>query len=804
MRMEPNDAPFPTHRRARLARAASLIAAVIALLVMNCASSTMITVDTTTDQFNSSASTCSLRAALHAASHEVAFAGCPAGNGSDTILLAGGTYAIALPPVAGHPEQGGAFYIESSAGSAIAVAGTDGAKSTVLEANGVDSVLNIVPGAGSTTILIGMTFRGGVMSSTCRGAGVNFECAGNVPDARLSMYQSWITANIGFGFTSEGGLMLLQQTSVTANKGPGIWLDEAGDSTLDDVTISRNVGDFNGIGYDGPGGLRIEDSTGNVTIENSTIAYNGFPDSNSNDYNELATGGIAIRGTPTPTVYIRNSIVAHNARGDRARGADCSGVLQSQGYNLIGDTDFCSIVGVTTGNLLNTDAQLAPLFDYGHGVPTQMLLPGSPAIAAGNPATPGSGGLACAQFDERGFDRTTGNRPCDMGAYQSHVDFAVDTTDDTNDAAPGDGICDDGSHCSLRAAISEANASSSFRTIQLPAGHFSMEIFPDYLFYDNYSGVFALFGSDAVTIVGAGAGQTIIDGAGLDRDFIVLSFGTTPAPAVSFHNLTITGGDDSYAHNGGGGIHAAGDVLIDRTIVSDNIGANGGGLQIFGAHAIIDSSTIEGNFADAVPANGGAIFAGDATVDIVNSTIANNESLGVGGGIASASGAEISLSFDTIADNRAATGGGGVARANGGTFFVRDSIISNNVDAGGQSNDCAANVQIADWTIMRDTAGCTIGGTEPSLVIAQDPQLGALAFQGGPTPTMGLSESSPAHGMIQGQYQCVDQDGVQILADQRGVARPTENYGQPSGGGFCDIGAFQGIGDVLFASGFED
>src|SRR4051794_33666496 len=49
--------------------------------------------------------------------------------------------------------------------------------------------------------------------------------------------------------------------------------------------------------------------------------------------------------------------------------------------------------------------------------------------------------------------------------------FVVNTTTDTQDTAPGNGACSDSAGmCSLRAAITEANALSGTDTITLPAG----------------------------------------------------------------------------------------------------------------------------------------------------------------------------------------------------------------------------------------------------------------------------------------------------------------------------------------------
>ncbi len=55
--------------------------------------------------------------------------------------------------------------------------------------------------------------------------------------------------------------------------------------------------------------------------------------------------------------------------------------------------------------------------------------------------------------------------------------FNVDTTDDTVDANPGDGICADiNGNCSLRAAIMEANAGPGGQTIVMPAGTYTLTL----------------------------------------------------------------------------------------------------------------------------------------------------------------------------------------------------------------------------------------------------------------------------------------------------------------------------------------
>jgi Ca2+-binding RTX toxin-like protein len=59
------------------------------------------------------------------------------------------------------------------------------------------------------------------------------------------------------------------------------------------------------------------------------------------------------------------------------------------------------------------DPGLGPLGDNGGATQTHALLPGSPALDAGDPAAPGSGRTACEATDQRGAPRN-----CDVGAYE--------------------------------------------------------------------------------------------------------------------------------------------------------------------------------------------------------------------------------------------------------------------------------------------------------------------------------------------------------------------------------------------------
>src|SRR5262249_62138661 len=84
----------------------------------------------------------------------------------------------------------------------------------------------------------------------------------------------------------------------------------------------------------------------------------------------------------------------------------------------------CTSVGDTTSNILGVDPKLGSLADNGGPARTNALLATSPAIDAGDPAPPGSGGAACRGTDERGVPRPQGAR-CDIGAFEFTGGFAL-------------------------------------------------------------------------------------------------------------------------------------------------------------------------------------------------------------------------------------------------------------------------------------------------------------------------------------------------------------------------------------------
>src|SRR5438094_10032224 len=115
--------------------------------------------------------------------------------------------------------------------------------------------------------------------------------------------------------------------------------------------------------------------------------------------------------------------------------------------------------------------------------------------------------------------------------------FNVTSTIDAVEASPGDGICASaGSQCTLRAAVQEANALPGADTIMLPAGTYVLTVGGASARCEDAAAKGDLDITDDVTIIGAGAPITIIDGNGIDRVFDV-------AAQANIRGVTIRNGN---------------------------------------------------------------------------------------------------------------------------------------------------------------------------------------------------------------------------------------------------------------------
>jgi predicted outer membrane repeat protein len=243
----------------------------------------------------------------------------------------------------------------------------------------------------------------------------------------------------GGGIYSQSMLTLTDSTvseNTAQHNGGGIINGDLGTLTVVQSTIDDNTADVGGGGVYSTDMVMISDST----IANNTATSTDMPTASA------VTGGGGVIATAGARVTIANSTIANNSTGwdgggveylqpafgsylslfdtivaDNSAmdgGPDAAGALTSQGHNLIGIGDGAS--GLDPSDLVGSsdqplDPMLGPLQDNGGPTQTMALLPGSPAVDAGDNGN-------APDFDQRGpgFDRIVGGT-IDIGAYEAQI-----------------------------------------------------------------------------------------------------------------------------------------------------------------------------------------------------------------------------------------------------------------------------------------------------------------------------------------------------------------------------------------------
>jgi Immunoglobulin domain/Immunoglobulin I-set domain len=299
--------------------------------------------------------------------------------------------------------------------------------------------------------------------------------------------------------------------------------------------------------------------------------------------------------------------------------------------------------------------------------------------------------------------------------------FTVTSTLDLPDLSPGDGVCNADNllpaTCTLRAAIMESDFLGGDNVINVPAGTYTLTLGPaddepnaagatmesgDLDIVDLSA--FALPTLTSVTINGAGAGSTIIDGGAMDRVIDVNNFAASgQAVNVTLSGLTIRNGNapNSGGYNeAGGGIQfdgfdnqtfsPAGTLTITNCAISNNLAAGQGGgiLAIFGS-LNMSGSQVSGNTSTNGAGGGvsydGSSFSGLRTLQITNSSFstnhANNGTFGRGGGMWLGGNATKTVTHNGITSNTAGAQGGGAYNSSGSLTLNYNVVVGNTASA---------------------------------------------------------------------------------------------------------------------------
>ncbi|HEX4501104.1 MAG TPA: right-handed parallel beta-helix repeat-containing protein, partial [Scandinavium sp.] len=229
-----------------------------------------------------------------------------------------------------------------------------GADVLAIDGNAVNRVFEIVGGA-KTVSISGLTIRNGQ-----GGNGGGIENAATVMLTIINSTLSGNAAGLGGGVFNSGTLTIINSTfsNNMASQGGGIYNPGSGMLTITNSTFSGNAAPV-------AGGASF--NVGTLQIANTTLSDNSSP----------LGGGVFNIGT----LQIGNTILNAGASGGNI--ANNGGIVTSHGYNLSSDDGGGFLTGA--GDQINTNPRLGPLQDNGGPTFTHELLPGSPAIDAGDP-----------------------------------------------------------------------------------------------------------------------------------------------------------------------------------------------------------------------------------------------------------------------------------------------------------------------------------------------------------------------------------------------------------------------------------
>lgn len=238
-----------------------------------------------------------------------------------------------------------------------------------------------------------------ISNSTINGNSAVFGGLGITNGGTLTLTNSTVSNNTGGGSSGSGiyniGIATIRSSTVNNNSGAYGGIYNVGTVNASNSTISNNTGDYYGGAFTNEGTLSITSST----ISNNTTSGHNGP----------GCGGIYNSTYATHIVNINNTIVASNSG---TLSTDVYGTFNSQGHNLIGivngGTGFTASgdqVGTASSPI---DPLLGPLQNNGGTTQTRALLPGSPALDAGETTLP---------TDQRGIPRPQGTAS-DIGAFE--------------------------------------------------------------------------------------------------------------------------------------------------------------------------------------------------------------------------------------------------------------------------------------------------------------------------------------------------------------------------------------------------
>jgi uncharacterized repeat protein (TIGR01451 family) len=632
----------------------------------------------------------------------------------------------------------------------------------------------------------GFTTQSGMSTIDGEGAGPGIAVGANVGSGMTAIIERFFVQNgVSSGIRNYGNLTLNQSVvrGNTAYEGGGIY--NAGELTINDSAITGNTA------IEGGGILQptLGIGSGILILNNSTVSGNsatvvGPADMGSGGGIQIwdgvlilnsstVSGNTAFRGgggiKNNGTVTLQNTILADNIASSSP---DCSGTINSSGYNLVGDPSGCNYA-LGTGDVTNMDAKLGPLFGAPGYHPLSL---GSPAIDAGNPAgCSGSAGLLTT--DQRGAARVG---RCDIGAYEyttpgpavslvavagssqrtaPNFTFEIPLQAATLDSigSPVAGVTvtfsapTSGASGAFVGGTFTATASTDLVGVATAALFTANGLQGSYVVTATASGVVtpatfsltnfgwyvAVGGNDANTCQTPAAACSTINGVlaksgFVSGDTVLVATGTYTGAGTEVvllnKNVRLLGGwNGTFTNQGGmstidgGGarqgitVNSSGGVVsIERFTVQNGASDYGGGIRSANSTLSLNNSIIRNNSAG-YPSGGGIWVCGGA-VTLNDSSVTGNSGYR-GGGILNdptycLPSSVLTLNHSTVSGNTATTAGGGIL--NQGILVLNNSAITGNLASGGGgggiANEFASTATLNSSTVNDNVAYGDNGG----------------------------------------------------------------------------------------------
>jgi hypothetical protein len=418
----------------------------------------------------------------------------------------------------------------------------------------------------------------------------------------------------------------------------------------------------------------------------------------------------------------------------------------------------------------------------------------------------------------------------------------------TNSSSGGNCTSASNNDCSLREAVGLANANAGADTIVFNSNLSGSTI-------NLTTGQLAI--TEAVTVDG-GTQDATVDGGDTQRIFhvnpgtagdlvsiesLTLTDGNSSSDNggaiynadadLTISDSVISSSDTGIGGYGGGVYTDTGPVTLDGATVTGNSARYGGGLASHFGEVTVTSSTISENYASAY---GGGIWTGAADLTVLGSTLSGNDAEQDGGGIYSSfetnggNGNPVTVGNSTVAGNHAVDDDGGgiwiccgdpgdaltvisstvtgntAATTTGGLQVYIDNVsplLQNSIVSGNTSGTTPATDDVYAEAGHEFASSFSLVGV-PSIYVntavagsnlfGQDPQLGTLQDNGGPTYTMEPAAASPVIDCGSDTTHALDQRGIGF---PRVVDQPNRTGSTAAGANQADMGALEVAADPL-------